>query len=87
MTSLRQPVPLTLGTAPQAPTSLFAPGHPGFEVEEMTPDALQGEALELADAVSAEFAGVRKLGVAYSGGVDSATLLALAVRADRKSVV
>ena len=43
MTSLRQPVPLTLGTAPSAPTSLFAPGHPGFEVEEMTPDALQGE--------------------------------------------
>ena len=81
MTSVRQPVPLTLGTAPSAPTSLFAPGHPGFEAEEMTPDALTGEALELADAVSAELEGVSKLGVAYSGGVDSATLLALAVRA------
>ena len=51
MTSVRQPVPLTLGTAPSAPTSLLAPGHPGFEAEEMTPDALTGEALELADAV------------------------------------
>jgi uncharacterized protein len=37
VTSLREPVPLTLGTAPSAPTSLFAPGHPGFEVEAMTP--------------------------------------------------
>ena len=33
------------------------------------------------DRVTAQLAGVRRLGVAYSGGVDSATLLALAVRA------
>ena len=44
MTSVRQPVPLTLGTAPSAPTSLFAPGHPGFEAEEMTHDAQIGRA-------------------------------------------
>ena len=76
-----QPVPLTLGTAPSAPASLFSPGHPGFEVTAMTPEALSGEALALADAVSGELAGVGRLGVAYSGGVDSACLLALAVRA------
>ena len=75
-----RPVPLTLGTAPSAPASLFSPGHPGFEVTAMTPEALRGEALELADAVGAELAGAGRLGVAYSGGVDSATLLALAVR-------
>ena len=68
-------------TAPSAPRSLFSPGHPGFEVTAMTPDALTGEALALADAVSAELAGVQRLDVAYSGGVDSATLLALAIRA------
>lgn len=77
----RGPVSLTLGTGPKAPTSLFGPGHPGFEAERMTPESLHGEALALADAVSADLAGVRRLGVAYSGGVDSATLLALAVRA------
>ena len=33
------------------------------------------------DRVTAQLAGARRLGVAYSGGVDSATLLALAVRA------
>jgi uncharacterized protein len=33
------------------------------------------------DRVTAQLAGVGRLGVAYSGGVDSATLLALAVRA------
>ena len=75
-----RPVPLTLGTAPSAPASLFSPGHPGFEVTAMTPEHLAGEALELADTVGAELAGVQRLGVAYSGGVDSATLLALAVR-------
>ena len=75
-----RPVPLTLGTALSAPASLFSPGHPGFEVTAMTPQALRGEALELADAVAAELEGAGRLGVAYSGGVDSATLLALAVR-------
>jgi uncharacterized protein len=33
------------------------------------------------ERVTAQFAGLRRLGVAFSGGVDSATLLALAVRA------
>jgi uncharacterized protein len=33
------------------------------------------------DRVTAQLAGLRRLGVAFSGGVDSATLLALAVRA------
>lgn len=62
-------------------TSLFHPGHPGFAVTAMTPQALTGQTLELADAVSAQLRGVQRLGVAYSGGVDSAVLLALAVRA------
>jgi len=33
------------------------------------------------DRVTAQLAGLRRLGVAFSGGVDSATLLALAIRA------
>jgi uncharacterized protein len=41
---------------------------------------LSGEALALADAVGDELRGAAPLGVAYSGGVDSALLLALAVR-------
>lgn len=40
-----------------------------------------GEDQSAADRVTAQLAGVRRLGVAFSGGVDSATLLALAVRA------
>ncbi len=67
--------------APSAPASLFSPGHPGFEVTAMTPEPLTRDTHEHADAGSAEHAGVQRLGVAYSGGVDSATLLALAVRA------
>lgn len=43
-------------------------------------DLLDGGALALADAVGAELSGSAPLGVAYSGGVDSAVLLALAVR-------
>lgn len=43
-------------------------------------DLLSGEALALADAVGAELTDTAPLGVAYSGGVDSAVLLALAVR-------
>ncbi|WP_164737203.1 ATP-dependent sacrificial sulfur transferase LarE [Georgenia sp. SYP-B2076] len=43
-------------------------------------DNLGGETLALADAVGAELTGAAPLGVAYSGGVDSALLLALAVR-------
>ncbi|ATG50621.1 TIGR00268 family protein [Brachybacterium vulturis] len=80
-TTDRRPIPLRPGAEPSAPTSLFSPGHPGFTVTEMTPEALAGETLELADAVSAQLEGVGRLGVAFSGGVDSATLLALAVRA------
>ncbi|MDN5821293.1 MAG: asparagine synthase-related protein, partial [Brachybacterium sp.] len=80
-TTDRRPIPLRPGAEPSAPSSLFSPGHPGFTVTEMTPEALAGEALELADAVSAQLEGVGRLGVAFSGGVDSATLLALAVRA------
>lgn len=44
-------------------------------------DKLEGSTRSLADAVAAELAGAAPLGVAYSGGVDSALLLALAVRA------
>src|SRR5690625_247668 len=66
---------------PSRPTSLFHPDHPGFDVHAMTPEALAGEALELADAVAEQLRGHGRVGVAYSGGVDSATLLALAVRA------
>lgn len=42
---------------------------------------LAGRAQVLASAVTSTLLGVDRLGVAYSGGVDSATLLALAVRA------
>src|SRR5690625_7174910 len=47
----------------------------------MTTETLTGEVLELDDAVSEQLRGHGRVGVAYSGGVDSATLLALAVRA------
>lgn len=47
----------------------------------MTPSALAGAARADADAVAEALRGIGRLGVAYSGGVDSATLLALAVRA------
>lgn len=67
--------------APSRPASLFHPDHAGFDVEAMTPEALAGDALELADAVAEQLRGHGRVGVAYSGGVDSATLLALAVRA------
>jgi uncharacterized protein len=40
-----------------------------------------GDDQSAVDRVTAQVAGVRRLGVAFSGGVDSATLLALAVRA------
>lgn len=54
----------------------------------MTTDQLSGEALADADAVARLLEGTAPLGVAYSGGVDSAVLLALAVRAlGRESVV
>jgi pyridinium-3,5-biscarboxylic acid mononucleotide sulfurtransferase len=84
-TTDRRPGHLSLATPPEnasAPrTSLFAPDHPAFGVTEMTTAALTGEELGLADAVAAQLGGVRRLGVAFSGGVDSAVLLALAVRA------
>jgi uncharacterized protein len=44
-------------------------------------DRLAGDDLARADAVATLLTGTAPLGVAYSGGVDSATLLALAVRA------
>lgn len=47
----------------------------------MDTDQLEGEALADADAVAHLLTGTAPLGVAYSGGVDSAVLLALAVRA------
>ena len=54
----------------------------------MTTDQLSGAALADADAVARLLEGTAPLGVAYSGGVDSAVLLALAVRAlGRESVV
>lgn len=43
-------------------------------------DLLSGDTRALADAVGAELTDAAPLGVAYSGGVDSAVLLALAVR-------
>lgn len=47
----------------------------------MTPiPQLVGDDLALAQAVAAQLDGIDRVGVAYSGGVDSATLLALAVR-------
>lgn len=45
------------------------------------PAPLDGPALADAEAVAARLSGIDRLGVAYSGGVDSATLLALAARA------
>lgn len=51
-------------------------------MEKITPNPqLVGDDLALAQAVAAQLDGIERLGVAYSGGVDSATLLALAVRA------
>lgn len=50
-------------------------------VPTMTSDALTGQALADADRVAGLLAGQTPLGVAYSGGVDSSALLALAVRA------
>lgn len=47
----------------------------------MTVTQLTGEDLAAADQVAALLEGAAPLGVAYSGGVDSAALLALAVRA------
>ena len=47
----------------------------------MDPMADLGELTAAADDVTARLRGIRRLGVAYSGGVDSALLLALAVRA------
>ena len=73
--------PLAPGATSSAPASLFDPQHTGFDVEAMTPEHLEGETRELADAVAERLHGVGRLGVAYSGGVDSATLLALAVHA------
>jgi pyridinium-3,5-biscarboxylic acid mononucleotide sulfurtransferase len=42
---------------------------------------LRGAELETADRVAPPLAGSAPLGVAFSGGVDSSTLLALAARA------
>lgn len=47
----------------------------------MTGEELSGRDLELADRIASQLKGVGRLGVAYSGGVDSAVLAALAVRA------
>lgn len=47
----------------------------------VTAVTLTGHAQIIGAAVTSSLLGIRKLGVAYSGGVDSATLLALAVRA------
>lgn len=47
----------------------------------LTDHLLTGIQLADADAVAAQLDGIERLGVAYSGGVDSAVLLALAVRA------
>ncbi len=43
-------------------------------------DRLTPDDARLVDAVIAQLAGVRRLGVAFSGGVDSATLLAIAAQ-------
>lgn len=45
------------------------------------PERLSGRSRELADRITSELTGIGRLGVAYSGGVDSAVLAALAVRA------
>jgi uncharacterized protein len=47
----------------------------------MPGDELGGRALELADRIASQLKGIGRLGVAYSGGVDSAVLTALAIRA------
>lgn len=58
-------------------------GGKAFDVTDMTRLAdqpLTGEVSAAAAAVSARLAGTAALGVAFSGGVDSSVLLALAVR-------
>ncbi|MFC7464073.1 ATP-dependent sacrificial sulfur transferase LarE [Brachybacterium sp. GCM10030252] len=85
MTATRTPSPTPSAIpAPSvipAPASLFHPGRTDIDEQSMTPEALSGETLAHADEISAQLSGIGRLGVAYSGGVDSATLLALAVRA------
>ncbi len=54
-------------------------GSPGQQPGDRAP-ALSERAQILASAVSTTLLGIGRLGVAYSGGVDSATLLALAAR-------
>src|SRR5699024_1372700 len=66
---------------PSRPTPLFHPDHSALDEYAMTPESRAGEALELPNAVAGQLRGHSRVGVAYSVGVDSATLLALAVRA------
>jgi uncharacterized protein len=55
----------------------------GSQAEVSNPNSrkLRGAELQAADRVAAQLTGTAPLGVAFSGGVDSSTLLALAVRA------
>lgn len=72
---------------PEQTANLEQAAAPGQSRIDLDRD-LDGKVRELADAVAAQLTGIRRLGVAYSGGVDSATLLALAVRAlGRENVV
>jgi uncharacterized protein len=83
-TLVQEPVPSPSAEAPaHAAPSVAVAGT--TDAGSMTPEGLVGPARETADAVAAELRAVPeladdgRLGVAYSGGVDSATLLALAV--------
>jgi len=67
------PSPVPVRTSAPDPTAVGTP-RPG------TP-AAGGEAAAAVAAVARSLAGVRRLGVAFSGGVDSSLLLALAARA------
>lgn len=71
---------MTAPRSDRAPTGA-APTGASLDDRGVTDQALTGQVLADADAVARLLEGTAPLGVAYSGGVDSAVLLALAVRA------
>ena len=75
-------VGVTQGGEPASPTSLLVGTGPALQIAERV-DAHQEVPPEVADLISrvaAHLPSEGRLGVAYSGGVDSTTLLAVAVR-------
>ena len=72
---------LTRGPAVHEPAEVEGSARAGAPTEATEEQAAHNQAAALERSVAAQLAGLGRLGVAYSGGVDSATLLAVAVRA------